>query len=291
MVKRFIAGDTLQQAMTPTEELLARGILISLDYLGENTTSEQEAMDAKKAYLEILEACKSSSHYRSADPKGYKEGHVESINLSIKLTQCGFDISDEFAEKCFRDVVATAGKDGNFVRVDMEGSPYTERTVQIIERVHKDMPNCGTVLQSYLYRTDEDIKRLTEQGVRLRIVKGAYLEPKEVAIPEKSKVDEAYVKQAKWLLKNGVYPAIATHDADIITELKKFIEAEKIDKNKFEFQMIYGVRRDLCDQVLAEGYRIRVYVPYGDAWYPYFTRRLAERPANVMFIAKSLVKG
>lgn len=293
LVRRFVAGDTLAEGLAASHELMKRGFLISLDLLGENVATVDEAESAKSVYIEMLREIEKSPHFQGYELEG--EGprfkQIETLNISIKLTQCGFDQSDELAEKNYRDVLEVAKESNNFVRVDMEGSPYTERTIAIMERVHDDFPNCGTVLQSYLYRTQDDLNRLMARGMRLRMVKGAYLEPATVAHPRKPTVDAEYVKFAKQMLRGGNYPAIASHDAKILEELKAFIEAEQIDRSSFEFQMIYGVRRDLQDQLLAEGYRVRIYVPFGDSWYPYFTRRLAERPANMWFIFKSLFKG
>lgn len=278
LVKRFIAGDTLAEAMVPSEALAAKGFQVSLDYLGENTKSEAEATQAKNTYCEMLRVIA-------------KSPFKDQINISIKLTQCGLDQGEEFAEANFREVLTLAKEVGNFVRVDMESSEYTERTIAMIERVFPDLPVTGTVLQSYLFRTPQDIERLIELGCRLRLVKGAYLEPETVAHAAKSKVDEAYVEQAKVLIPAANYPAIATHDQAIIESLKTWLNEQGIDKKRFEFQMLYGIRRDLQDSLLAEGFNVRVYIPFGDQWYPYFTRRLAERPANALFILKSLFKG
>lgn len=293
LVKRFVAGDTLEEGMQASEALMDRGFLISLDLLGENVHSVAEANAAKEAYIEMLHRVKQSKHYKpyvlgGERPPVYTE--IESLNISIKLTQCGFDQSDELTESNLREVLTIARDHNNFVRIDMEGSDYTERTVAIIEKMADEFPNVGTVLQAYLFRTQSDLDRLMARGLRLRMVKGAYLEPPTVAEPSKAKVDEDYIRFAKQMLKQANYPAIATHDPKVLAELKQFIEAEKIDRESFEFQMIYGVRRDLQDQLLAEGYRVRIYVPFGDSWYPYFSRRLAERPANMWFIFKSLFR-
>lgn len=277
LVRRFIAGDTLQEALPQAEALAKRGLLSTLDYLGENTHSEEEALAAKKTYIEMLARIAES-------PKR------DDINISIKLTQCGMDQGEEFCEKNYREVLEVARDKNIFVRVDMEASEYTDRTVRMIERVFPDFTNTGTVLQSYLYRTLEDAEKLIAMGVRVRIVKGAYLEPESVAYQSKQKVDEMYVEVAKLLLSKGHYPAIATHDAKIIDQVKAYATSEQISKDRFEFQMLYGIRRDLQDSLKAEGYNVRIYIPYGDQWYPYFTRRLAERPANAFFILKSLFR-
>jgi len=292
LVSRFIAGDDLDEALKACQAVLDKRILVTLDYLGENTATEAEALAAKATYMQMLDRIASVPEFAAfAQADHDPRLPQDPLNISIKLTQCGLDQGVEFAERNYRDVLRNAKGHGNFVRVDMEASEYTQRTVEMIERVFPEFPNTGTVLQSYLYRTDEDVERMIELGARVRLVKGAYLEPASVAIPEKAKVDEAYVRQGKRLLKDGFYPAIASQDEAIINELKGYAAAEGIDKSRFEFQMLYGIRRDLQESLQREGYNVRVYVPYGDSWYPYFTRRLAERPANMWFIAKSLFKG
>jgi proline dehydrogenase len=224
-----------------------------------------------------------------ADP-GANLPSAEPLNISIKLTQCGLDQGEDFCEKNLREVLACAKDKSNFVRLDMESSAYTEVTLTMLEKMLPEFPNTGTVLQSYLFRNDDDVERIIRLRARCRIVKGAYLEPPEVAYKEKAKVDEAYVRQAKRLLEDGFYPAIATQDAAIIEELNKFVAEKKIDKSRFEYQMLYGIRRDLQDSLAADGYNVRIYVPFGDSWYPYFTRRLAERPANIGFIVKAMLR-
>jgi len=300
LVSRFIAGDSLEQSLKSSEGLLKKGLLVTLDYLGENTANESEALQAKQTYEEMLKRIATVEpmpkysewiHSRTAGSPHQGPPVPDPINISIKLTQCGLDQGEEFAERNFREVLETAANIGAFVRVDMEASEYTERTMQMMEKVLPDFPNTGTVLQSYLYRTDEDVETVIRWQARVRLVKGAYLEPSDVAYPAKEKVDEAYVRQAKRLLDAGFYPALATHDEAIINELKAYAAEKNIDPSKFEFQMLYGIRRDLQDSLVSAGYNVRVYVPFGDSWYPYFTRRLAERPANALFILKSLFKG
>jgi proline dehydrogenase len=274
LVQRFVAGDDLSDAMKVAEGLADRGLMSSLDYLGENTKTRAEAEHAIKMYDEIVTAIHNSRHH-------------DKINISIKLTQCGLDIDEDWAEQNYRNLLQHAQQKNTFVRVDMEASEYTERTVHMIENVFRDHSNTGTVLQSYLYRTSDDAQRMVRLGARVRVVKGAYLEPTSVAFPTKAETDAEYLKVAKILMKEGNYPAIATHDQVIIQELKAFADKEGIAKDRFEFQMLYGIRRDLQDGLVAEGYNVRIYIPYGDQWYPYFTRRLAERPANMWFIIKS----
>jgi proline dehydrogenase len=268
---------------------LSKGLNATLDYLGENTRSEAEANSAKETYIRMLDRIGLVPHGPASEPAiGFR---AEPLNISIKLTQCGLDLGDEVAEQNYREVAAAAVRSGGFVRIDMEASEYTQRTIGIVKRVHADFPNTGTVLQSYLYRTDEDVELMVGLQARVRLCKGAYLEPASVAHPEKRKVDEAYVRQAKRLLLAGFYPALATHDEKIISELKSFTASAGIEKSRFEFQMLYGIRRDLQEGLRAEGFNVRIYVPFGDRWYPYFTRRLAERPANALFILRSLFKG
>lgn len=277
LVTRFVAGDTLAEAMAVAEELADKGLGVSLDYLGENTKTREEAEHACDMYNQIIDAIAKSRHQAS-------------INISIKLTQCGLDIDEAWSEQNYRAVLANAAQHDIFVRVDMEASEYTERTVSMIERVFADYKNTGTVLQSYLRRSMDDVARMVRLGARVRVVKGAYLEPEKVAYPAKPTVDEKYVEMSKELMLKGNYPAIATHDERIIDQLTTFAAKQGIGKDRFEFQMLYGIRRDLQTSLRAEGYNVRVYVPYGDSWYPYFTRRLAERPANGFFILKSLFK-
>ncbi len=277
MVSRFIAGDDLSSAMRAAESLASRGLNVSLDYLGENTSTREEAVHACQMYREIVSAIAQSPHQKK-------------INISIKLTQCGLDIDPSWAEDNYRQLLWQAAESDTFVRVDMEASEYTERTLTMIEKVFGDFKNTGTVLQSYLIRALDDTRRMIALGVRIRVVKGAYLEPENVVVSSKAETDRQYIEMSKMLMREGNYPAIATHDEKIIAELKAFAIAEGIGKERFEWQMLYGIRRDLQDGLAAEGYNVRVYVPYGDSWYPYFTRRLAERPANMWFILKSMFR-
>ncbi len=277
LVSRFIAGETLEEALKVAEGLAEEGFLVSLDLLGENVATETEALASLESYQELLRSIKGSPH-------------ADRVNISIKLTALGLDQSVEFAEANLRSLLTAAALSHTFVRVDMEGADYTERTVSMLERVFKDFQNTGTVLQSYMYRTDTDIERLIRLGCRIRLVKGAYLEPSSIAYQDKSKVDDQFVLQAMKLMKRAKYPAIATHDEGIINHLVDFAIEERIDQKLFEWQMLYGIRRDLQARLRDEGFNVRVYVPFGAAWYPYFSRRLAERPANLGFIAKSLLR-
>lgn len=263
--------------MTVAEGLAGTCLNVTLDLLGENVASLDEAQASTDAYIEIVERIG-------------KSAKKDKINISIKLTALGLDQGDDVAEANYRRLLSAAHAHDIFVRADMEASEYTERTIAMVERVFPDFPNTGTVLQSYLKRTQDDVERLIKLGCRVRIVKGAYLEPESVAFQDKSVVDENYVKAAERLLSDAHYPAIATHDAAIISRVRAYADDKGISKERFEWQMLYGIRRDLQDSLRDEGYNVRVYVPYGAQWYPYFSRRLAERPANMLFIAKSLFR-
>jgi proline dehydrogenase len=298
LVSRFIAGNDLDEALAACEKLIDRGLTLTLDYLGENTHTEEAAAGATKTFVAMLQRLSGVpvvEKFVSAGGHGRADGsfgdRIEPLNISIKLTQCGLDLGNDVAERNYREVLKVATASDNFVRVDMEGSDYTQRTLDLVLAAHDEFPQTGTVLQSYLYRNDEDVARVIERQLRVRLVKGAYLESASIAYADKSKVDEAFVRQGKQLMKSGFYPAIATHDESIINELQGFAKQENIASDRYEFQMLYGIRRDLQESLLAEGFRVRVYVPFGDQWYPYFTRRLAERPANALFILRSLVKG
>ena len=291
LVSRFIAGDDLDSAIAASENLLSKSLLVTLDYLGENTHSESEAQAAKQTYIRMLDRIALVSQVAGYRPNQGSSFTAEPLNISIKLSQCGLDLDAGFCEQTYRDVLRAAQPSSNFVRIDMESSEYTQRTIDIVTGVMKEFPNTGTVLQSYLFRTDEDIEQMIELQARVRLVKGAYLEPPSVAYADKRKVDEAFVRQGKRLLESGFYPAIATQDEEIINELKTYAATKGVPKSAFEFQMLYGIRRDLQEGLRREGYNVRIYVPFGDRWYPYFTRRLAERPANSLFILRSLFKG
>ena len=272
---RFVAGNTLDEAMAVCRTVHAEGFLVTLDYLGENVHSLEEAAMGRDACMRTLQ----SMHAAGMEP-----------NVSVKLTQLGLDLSPAECERNVAALVEFASGSKGFVRVDMESSEYTDRTLQIVSRVHARYRTCGTVIQSYLKRSQTDVECLSRESIRVRLCKGAYLEPASVAFPAKEDVDKNYLALARQLLKEGTYPAIATHDEKMISGVKKFANNNGIAPDRFEFQMLYGIRRDLQRQLLAEGYRLRLYVPYGEAWYPYFMRRLAERPANVVFIARNLLR-
>ena len=272
---RFVAGDHLDDAVRVVTDVNRRGWSASLDHLGENVTEEQAARAATEDYLAAFERIASERL---------------NANVSVKLTQLGLDISPDLCQELLTRVLERAQQLDNFVRIDMEGSAYTQRTLDLALALHERYPNCGLVLQSYLYRTADDIARVNAAKVRVRLVKGAYKEPAAVAFAKKTDVDAKFEAGMQQLLLNGVYPAIATHDDRLIEATKQFARQHEISKDRFEFQMLYGIRRDLQDRLLREGYRIRIYVPYGTEWYPYLMRRLAERPANLLFIVRSLIR-
>ena len=273
--RRFVAGETLEEAIQATRALNQRGLTVSLDHLGENVTDATEAASAAQDYSKILDAIKQSGL---------------DANISIKLTALGLDIDAALCEENVRQVLDRAKSYSIFVRVDMEGSAYTERTLNLVGKLREDYEGVGTVIQSYLYRSAKDVESLIAAKTRVRLVKGAYKEPPEIAYPHKEDVDRNYQQLMRLLLTHGNYPAIATHDVAMIQEAKTFASQNNIDKSRFEFQMLYGIRRDLQEQLIREGYNMRVYVPYGTQWYPYLTRRMAERPANLIFVMSNAIR-
>jgi len=277
MARRFVAGEEVDEALATVRALNARGMSASLDELGESVTNERQARATRDSYLHILD--------RIADAQ-------LDANVSVKLTALGLDISDELCVAVMQDLLERARRHASFVRVDMESSAYTEKTLRLFEeRFYPSFrQHVGIVLQSYLYRTFADVERANELRCRVRLCKGAYKEPPSVAFPAKSDVDASFVKCMRALLEHGNYPGIATHDQAIIEATKRFARERGIGPERFEFQMLYGVRRDLQEQLVREGWRLRVYVPYGNQWYPYLMRRLAERPANIAFITGNMVR-
>jgi proline dehydrogenase len=275
---RFIAGQTIDDAINVIRGYHAAGLLTTLDHLGESVNTRAEADQAAQDYLDAIDRIEQS---------GVK------THISLKLTSMGLDIEDALAEANLRRIVARAGKldPPMFVRVDMEGSPHTQRTLDVFHRVRADFEHVGIVLQSALYRTAEDVEKIITAGAWVRLCKGAYLEPPSIAYPKKADVDAAYLRLSERMLSDearatGVYLASATHDEKIIEWTKRYATEHGIGKDQFEFQMLNGVRRDLQARLVAEGYRMRVYVPYGTHWYPYYMRRLAERPENLAFMVK-----
>ena len=275
MARRFVAGETLDEAIATARKCNDAGMFVSLDYLGENVSTTTDAQRARDAYLEIFE--------RIA-----KEGLQ--ANVSCKLTQLGLDLSAEFCEGLVFSVVERAAGYDNFLRVDMEGSIYTERTVELVKRIRARSPAIGTVIQAYLYRSERDIQDLLGYGCRVRLCKGAYKESAEVAFERKRDVDANYVRLMQMLLPSGFYHAIATHDPHMIGETIRWAAAKQISKDDFEFQMLYGIRTDLQRRLVHGGYRVRIYIPYGRDWFPYFMRRLAERPANIGFLLRNFFR-
>ena len=273
---RFVAGETLSDAVEAIRQLNRKKMTASFDHLGESISSEKETREEVMEYRHVLDAI--------------SENALDS-NVSVKLTQLGLDISQELCYENTRAIVETAKQYQNFVRIDMEDSTKTDATIEVFKRLRQEFDNVGIVIQSYLYRSEKDIEDLLGIGARIRLCKGAYKEPASVAFQDKSDVDANYVKLMKMLLPSGIYHGIATHDEKMIAATKQFASENGIAPDKYEFQMLYGIRRDLQEKLVSEGYRMRVYVPYGRYWYPYFMRRLAERPANVWFILKNVMKG
>src|ERR1051326_2394686 len=276
LAARFVAGDTLADALEAGRSINREGISLTLDHLGENVTSLEEARASANVYLRPLDEL---------------SGHGIDGNVSLKLSQFGIDISEPACRANVGQVGARAKALRNFVRVDMESSEYTDRTLRLVTDLHAQYGAVGTVIQAYLYRSEKDVEMLCRRGIRVRLCKGAYLEPPEVAFQAKADVDRNFVHLMRILLLSSTYPAIATHDEKIIAEAESFVRARNIPRESFEFQMLYGIRRDLQRRLVAEGYRLRLYVPFGKAWYPYFMRRLAERPANVVFLARNFFRG
>ena len=272
--RRFIAGESIEEAVAAAGALQQQGLLLTLDYLGESVSSAAAAAAAAADYIQIISTIVNSGIER---------------NISLKLTQLGLDVDRATAVDNMRRILEPADANGFFVRIDMENSPYTEATLEILDTLWRQgHRQIGTVIQSYLKRSAADIARLDALGSRVRLVKGAYKEPKDVAYQKKSEVDAAFVELMQLLLDEGTYPAIATHDPDMIEATKSYARSKGYPNTKFEFQMLYGIRRDLQAALVKEGYRVRVYVPFGKQWYPYFMRRLGERPANVAFVLKGI---
>jgi proline dehydrogenase len=273
---RFIAGMTLAEALTAVRSVNQQGMTVSLDHLGEDITALSEAEHCRDIYIQALREIDST--------------RIDG-NVSLKLTQFGLDLSEETCMANVRQVVCEAARHKSFVRVDMESTAYTDRTLKVVYDLHAETGSCGAVIQAYLHRSEADIQELNRRRIRVRLCKGAYLEPASVAIQEKEGVDANFVKLMKLLLERGNYPGIATHDEKMVRATIDFARENRIGTERFEFQMLYGIRRDLQKKLRAEGYNVRVYVPFGEAWYPYFMRRLAERPANVFFVARNFLRG
>ena len=277
---RFVAGTKLEDAIRVTKTLNDAGLSVSVDNLGENVTTADEARRSAALYRELL---------AQISARGMN------ANVSVKLTHMGLDVDPELAYENVSSLVAQAAsmQPKNFVRVDMESSAYTQRTLDVVRTLHQKPENrgcVGAVIQSYMRRSEADVTDLLSQGIRIRLCKGAYKEPAEVAFQKKSEVDASYVRLMKMLLKSGIYHGLATHDENMIREAQGFAIRENIARDAFEFQMLYGIRRDLQQSLVRQGWRMRVYVPFGAEWYPYLMRRLAERPANAVFVARNLFR-
>lgn len=277
---RFVAGTQVEDVLRVAGELNKKGITVTVDNLGENVTNVEEARASAQLYHQLLDQI---------------AARKLEANVSLKLTHMGLDVDESLARNLVTGLVQKAASMNplSFVRVDMEGSPYTQRTLDFVHQLHR-MPDhagrVGTVIQSYMLRSEADVQKLLADGIRIRLCKGAYKEPPEIAFQKKSEVDANYVKLMKILMKSGIYHGLATHDENIIKEARAFATRETIPRDTFEFQMLHGIRRDLQQALVRDGWRMRVYIPFGTEWYPYFMRRLAERPANILFIAKNLLR-
>jgi proline dehydrogenase len=278
MSSRFVAGMEIGDALRVAADLNRQGFLVTLDSLGESVTSETEAHRAADIYHELLKSISAQKL---------------NANISVKLTQMGLELDQPLAGRIAESLARHAAEVGSFLRIDMEDSSLTQTTLDIVRRIHA-RPELrtfiGVVIQSYLYRSQADVEQLIANGIRVRLCKGAYKEPPEVAFPKKSDVDANFIRLSKMLLDSSVYHGIATHDESMIAAVQAFASGRGIDKSRFEFQMLYGVRRDLQRRLVGQGYNVRVYVPFGSEWYPYFMRRLAERPANVIFLARNFFR-
>jgi len=277
---RFVAGTEIADAVRATQAVNRAGMSVSIDNLGENVTNPEEARHSAQLYHQILDAI-SANHLNA--------------NISLKLTHMGLDVDEKLARDIVSGLVAKAASMNRpgFVRVDMEGSPYTQRTLDFVHELHRMPGNAnsvGTVIQAYLKRSENDVEKLLAESIRIRLCKGAYKEPPEIAFAAKSDVDANYVKLMKVLMKSGIYHGLATHDEKIVHQAEAFATSEKLSPDSFEFQMLYGIRRDLQQSLVRKGWRVRIYIPFGTEWYPYFMRRLGERPANVLFIARNLLR-
>jgi proline dehydrogenase len=277
---RFVAGTEIADAVRATQAINRASMSVTIDNLGENVTNSSEARQSAQLYHQVLDAI---------------AVHQLNANISLKLTHMGLDLDERLAREIVSGLVAKAASmdPPGFVRVDMEGSPYTQRTLDFVQELHRMPGNAnsvGTVIQSYLKRSESDVEKLLAEGIRIRLCKGAYKEPPEIAFAAKADVDANYVKLMKILMKSGIYHGLATHDERIIQQAAAFATREKLSRDSFEFQMLYGIRRDLQRKLARKGWRVRIYIPFGSEWYPYFMRRLGERPANVLFIARNLLR-
>jgi proline dehydrogenase len=275
LVRRFVAGEDLNAALAATRQLNASGMAVALDFLGEAVHTREEAGAAAVQYIAMLHMI---------------ERHRLQAYASLKPTQLGLDVDRELCKRNIERIVAQAAQFGIFVRLDMESSAYTDATLELVHDIHARHDNIGVVIQAYLYRSEADVRELNRRGISVRLCKGAYNEPPSVAFPDKADTDRNYVKLMQMLLSEGKYPGIATHDERMIEATRAYAAQHSIGHDRFEFQMLYGIRRDLQEQLVREGYRMRVYLPYGSEWYPYLMRRLAERPANLLFVLRGALR-
>jgi proline dehydrogenase len=275
VVNRFVSGEELEDGLNAVKKVNSEGVIATLDHLGEEVSEANEAVAAAEVYLNALDQI--------------KQWEVDT-NVSAKPTQLGLKISQELCEQNFTRMIERAKKHDNFVRMDMEGSDCTADTLEVFYRLRKRYDNVGIVIQSYLYRSDEDVDEVLKLGGRIRLCKGAYKEPKEIAFPKIEQVNENFIKLTEKMLKSGFYHGIATHDDKLIEKTKRFAEKNDIPKESFEFQLLYGIRTELVRQLIKDGYNVRIYIPFGRQWYPYFMRRLAERPANLFFFIKNFIR-
>ncbi len=276
VARRFVAGETLSDAIEVAKDLRRQGLLVSLDLLGENVHTAEEASRAAQDYSLIVDLLENN--------------RLES-NVSLKLTQLGLDLGSEVCLDNLYSILDRAQQNKTFVRIDMEGSEYTERTMEVFEKARQRYDNVGIVIQAYLKRSLEDVRRANRLEGQVRLCKGAYAEPPRLALQSREDVNQNFIELMKELMRYGHYPAIASHDEAMIAAVLDYVEANQLDPSHFEFQMLYGIRRDRQMELLTQGYNVRVYVPYGTEWYPYFMRRLAERPANLFFFLTALFKG
>jgi proline dehydrogenase len=273
--RRFIAGEQIDDAIQAARALQAKGLLLTLDYLGESVTTTDQATSATREYIRLIDDIVAANIER---------------NVSLKLSQLGLVIDRATCVDNMRRILEPARQHEFFVRIDMESSAYTEVTLEVVETLwNLEYRNIGVVLQSCLYRTERDLRKMNEMGARVRLVKGAYREPASVAYQQKEDVDAAYLRQMRLLIDHGTYPAFATHDVALLDQIKSYAAERELARDKYEFQMLYGIRRDLQASYVADGYRMRVYVPFGREWFPYFMRRLGERPANVWFVIRAIL--
>ena len=275
--RRFVAGTTVADVLAAAEGLNQRGFSVSVDNLGENVSNALEARDSAEIYHKLLDEI---------------AAHGVNAYVSLKLTHMGLDVDRTLAWDVVKSIVTHADLLGNFVRVDMEGSAYTQVTLEMVRELHELFPGrVGAVIQAYLRRSEADVDQLIREGIGIRLCKGAYDEPAEAAFQKKLEVDASFIRLMKTLLKSGVYHGIATHDPKMIEATQRFARSDNIPADEFEFQMLYGIRRDLQERIARQGWRMRVYIPFGPAWYPYLMRRMAERPANLMFVLRNLLRG